>query len=112
MLGVIVSIIPLGAWVITMPIGLFLMATGHLWQGLIPILGNILIVGNIDNFLRPRLVSKQASLHPALVLIGLFAGLAQFGFLGVVYGPVFMVVLVTTLEVYREYYAPVEEKAS
>ncbi|HSI21187.1 MAG TPA: AI-2E family transporter [Verrucomicrobiae bacterium] len=108
LLATIASIIPLGSGIIAIPVGLILILTGSVWQGIFQIATNVLIVSNVDNILRPRLVSKEASLHPALTLLGVFAGIAQFGFLGVIYGPVCMVVLVTTLEVYREYFAPQE----
>jgi predicted PurR-regulated permease PerM len=108
LVGIVLSIIPLGSGVIALPAGLILIATGHIWQGILQIGGYFLVTSNIDNFLRPRLVSKDASLHPALVLIGAFTGLYHFGFLGVIFGPVIMVLLVTTIEVYREYFAPRE----
>ena len=110
LLATITSIIPLGAGVIALPIGILLIATGNVLQGLLQIAGNLLIVANIDNILRPRLVSKEVSLHPALVMIGLFAGIAHFGFLGAIYGPVLMVFFVTTLEVYIRYFQQEVEK--
>lgn len=104
LLAIVASIIPLGAGIISIPIGLVLIATGHIWQGALQIAGSLLIVSNIDNVLRPRLVSKEANLHPVLVLIGLFAGIATFGVLGAVYGPVLMIIFVTTIEVYLEHF--------
>jgi len=104
LLAIIASIIPLGAGIITVPIGIILLLTGHIWQGILILLAQLLITANIDNILRPRLVNKKASLHPALILIGLFAGIANFGFMGLIYGPVFVIFLVTTIEVYKRYY--------
>ena len=67
--------------------------------------GYILVVSNIDSLLRPRLVSKEAYLDAALVLVAALGGYDLFGFFGVVYGPVLMVLLTTTIEVYGRYYA-------
>ena len=106
LLTVIASVIPMGAAGIMLPIGLFLLLTGQIWQGVVVILSLMLIVSNIDSLLRPRLVSKTASLPPALTIIGLFAGLANFGFMGVIYGPVLMIFFVTTIEVYMKYFRP------
>ena len=94
------SIIPLGGGIIVLPIGFIMMLTGHIWQGLVLIIGHILIVTNIDNVLRPRLVPKTARLDSALTILSVFAGLAMFGFLGIVIGPVIMIVIVTTIKVY------------
>lgn len=102
-----VGIIPmLGATVVVLPIALFLIFTGNLWQGFFLIGTNLLITSNIDNYLRPKLVSKKASLHPALVLIGVLGGLQVFGMLGFIYGPVIMILLVTTIELYLKYEQP------
>lgn len=96
------SVIPLGAGIVTIPIGIALILTGNIWQGVLVIANHLLIVTNIDNVLRPRLVPAQARLDPALMILAVFSGLAFFGFLGIVIGPVLMIVLVTTIQVYLE----------
>jgi predicted PurR-regulated permease PerM len=105
----ILSIIPLGAGVIVFPIGFFMLLTGHIWQGLLLILGHMFIVGNEDNILRPKLVPKEARLDPALTMLSVFSGLAFFGFIGIVLGPVLMIVIVTTIEVYLEVYKNIKK---
>jgi predicted PurR-regulated permease PerM len=67
--------------------------------------GYILVVSNMDSLIRPRLVSKEAYLDAALVLVAALGGYDLFGFFGVVYGPVLMVLLITAIEVYSKYYA-------
>lgn len=100
MLAIFAGIIPLGAAAVSIPIGIVWLLLGQTWQGLLVLLGSILVVANLDNLLRPRLVPKEASLHPALTLLGVFGGLTLFGFWGVMYGPAVMILLTTTLEVY------------
>lgn len=100
----LLSIIPLGGGVIVFPIGIVLMLTGNIWGGALLILGHILIVGNIDNILRPRLVPHEARLDPALTLLSVFSGLAFFGFIGIILGPVLMIIIVTTIETYLKVY--------
>lgn len=108
-----VGIIPmLGATVVVLPIAVFLLLSGNIWQGLFLIGTNILIVSNLDNYLRPKLVSKKLSLHPALVLIGVLGGLQVFGILGFIYGPVIMILLVTTVELYLKYFRTDSASAS
>ena len=97
------SFIPLGAGIITIPIGVVFILTGHFWQGAFIIVWHMFVVSMIDNILRPHLVSPNTRLNTALMLLAVFAGMATFGFLGVVYGPVIMILLVTTIKIYAEY---------
>lgn len=102
------SIIPLGGGIVAIPIGIILIATGSVWQGLVIIAGHIIIVTNIDNVLRPQLVPSEARLNPALTLLAVFAGLKFFGFLGIIIGPVLMILIVTTIQVFMEVYRDVD----
>jgi predicted PurR-regulated permease PerM len=94
------SIIPLGGGIIVLPVGIVMLLTGHIWQGILLIVGHLIIVTNIDNVIRPRFVPKEASLDSALTILSVFAGIAMFGFLGIVIGPVLMILIVTTIQVY------------
>ena len=87
----------------TIPIGVVMALTGNIVQGVFVILFHLLVVTNIDNLLRPRLVPKNARLNSALTLLSVFSGLALFGPAGVIYGPVVMILLITTFEMYAEY---------
>ncbi len=98
----VLSIIPLGGGIVAIPIGIVMILTGNVAGGLLVILGHIVIVTNIDNVLRPQLVPKEAKLDSALTLLSVFAGLKMFGFLGIVVGPVIMILIVTTIQVYQE----------
>ena len=100
----ILSIIPLGGGIIALPIGVVMLFTGNVAGGLLIIIGHLIIVTNIDNVLRPRLVPREARLDPALTLLAVFSGLKFFGFLGIILGPVLMILLVTTIQVYMEVY--------
>lgn len=104
LLMIFLSIIPLGSGILTIPIGLIQIVLGGVWQGVFLILNHFLVITNIDNFLRPKLVKGEAKLHPILTLVGALGGIHIFGFLGVIFGPVVMILLVTTIEVYMKYY--------
>lgn len=97
------SFIPLGGGIITIPIGIIMIVTGNIWQGIFVILWHVLVVSTIDNILRPQLVPKNARLNTALMLLAVFAGIAFFGAPGVIYGPVIMILLQTTFEMYSQY---------
>lgn len=104
----ILSIIPLGAGIVTIPIGIVLILTGNVWQGTLIIANHLLIVTNVDNVLRPRLVPKNAQLDSALMMLAVFAGIGAFGFFGIVLGPVVMILIVTTLQMFMEVYRDTE----
>ena len=61
-----------------------------------------IISSNIDNILRPILISKKTTLHSSLVLIGMVGGLFLFGILGVILGPLILAYLFIILEIYRK----------
>jgi predicted PurR-regulated permease PerM len=105
------SVIPLGGGIITIPFGIGMMMFGHVIGGLFVVLFHLIAVTNIDNFLRPILVPREARLDPALMLLAVFAGIAMFGFWGIVIGPVLMIVIVTTVSVYLAVYkgVPLEQ---
>lgn len=96
------SIIPLGCGIVTMPFGIGMALFGHVVGGLFVFLFHLIVVTNIDNFLRPVLVPRDARINSALMLLAVFAGIAMFGFWGIVIGPVLMIVIVTTIEVYLQ----------
>lgn len=105
------SVIPLGSGVITIPFGIGMALFGNVFGGIFVILFHIIVVTNIDNFLRPILVPKQARLDSALMLLSVFAGIGMFGAFGIVIGPVLMIVIVTTISVYLAVYkgVPMEQ---
>ncbi|MBL8158850.1 AI-2E family transporter [Candidatus Saccharibacteria bacterium] len=103
------SFIPLGAGIVTIPLAIVLLLTGQIWQGIFLLIFHFLVVSFIDNLLRPRLVPKDAALNDALLLLGVFSGLALFGAAGVIYGPVVMILIVTTVYIYSVYNRKVEK---
>lgn len=98
------SFIPLGSGIITIPIGIAMAVFGNVAGGIFVVLFHVIVVTSIDNILRPFLVPKSAHLHPALMLLSVFAGLKMFGFWGIVLGPVLMIIIVTTISVYLVVY--------
>ncbi|MDX1881002.1 AI-2E family transporter [Mycolicibacterium sp. 141076] len=98
------SVIPLGGGIVSIPFGIGLALFGNIGGGLFVVLFHVLVVTNIDNVLRPILVPKAARLDSALMLLSVFSGIAMFGFLGLVIGPVLMIVVVTTISVYLAVY--------
>ncbi len=96
------SFVPLGGGIIAIPVGIIMILSGNIIGGIVVIAGHLLIVTNIDNILRPRLVPKEAKLDSALTILSVFAGISLLGFLGIIVGPVIMILIVTTIQVYRQ----------
>lgn len=104
-LMIILSIIPIvGTGFVTVPIGLYMLAQGNYPGAAIVLLGQAIFVSNIDNILRAQLLSKDTSLHPAIMLMGIFGGLSVFGVLGFIYGPIVLIFFLTSLEIYTKHY--------
>ncbi|MDP7705649.1 AI-2E family transporter [Mycobacterium sp. TY815] len=104
------SIIPLGGGIITIPFGVGMMLFGNIGGGLFVVLFHLVVVTNIDNFLRPILVPRDARLNSALMLLSVFSGISMFGPWGIIIGPVLMIVIVTTIDVYLAVFKGVELK--
>src|SRR6201993_5088971 len=102
------SIIPLGGGIVTIPFGIGMIFYGNVFGGAFVILWHLIVVTNLDNFLRPILVPRDARLNPALMLLSVFAGIAMFGPWGIVIGPVLMILIVATVDVYLAVYKGVE----
>lgn len=102
------SVIPLGGGIVTMPFGIGMALFGNLVGGVFVVAFHLIVVTNIDNVLRPILVPRDARLNSALMLLAVFAGIGMFGFWGIVIGPVVMIIIVTTIDVYLAVYHGVE----
>jgi len=94
----------LGTPLIWVPAGVGLIMDGSMTRGILLLIYGATIVMNIDNFLRPRLVSGRSNVHPVLILIGVLGGLRVFGFVGMLVGPLVMAILVALIKFYEQNY--------
>jgi predicted PurR-regulated permease PerM len=83
------SLLPaIGAGLIWLPVAIYFLVTGAVWQGVTLSLYGVLVIGLVDNVLRPLLVGKDTQMPDYLVLISTIGGMAVFGITGFVIGPV------------------------
>lgn len=102
---VILSVIPMvGTGFITVPVALYLFLQGNITGGLIILAGQVVFIVSIDDILRAGLLSRDTSLHPAVMLLSIIGGISIFGFLGIIYGPLIMIFFLTSLEIYTKHY--------
>jgi predicted PurR-regulated permease PerM len=96
------SMVPmLGAFIVWVPAAIYLALTGHWVKALMLAAWGTLVIGMIDNFLRPKLVGSRTRLHELLIFFSVLGGLNVFGVLGVVLGPVVLALTLSLIEVYR-----------
>lgn len=104
LLSMVLSLLPvIGVSLVAWPAAILLLLSGQIWQAIFVIVMLIVVVGNIDAVLRPMLVPREAYLNPALTVLSIFGGLRLLGLVGALYGPVIMILLVTSIEVYSKY---------
>jgi predicted PurR-regulated permease PerM len=99
----VVSVIPsIGTAIVWVPAVIYLLATGDVGAGVGLALWCAIVVGGIDNLLRPILVGGDTKMPDILILVSTFGGLALFGISGLIIGPVIAAFFVTMWEVYYE----------
>ncbi|SHG98721.1 Predicted PurR-regulated permease PerM [Hydrocarboniphaga daqingensis] len=95
----LLAIVPvLGAFVVWLPAVAFLIVDDQLGKAAILALWGMLVVGTVDNLLRPLLVGRRLHLHTVLAFISLVGGLMLFGPSGLILGPVVLSVTCVLLE--------------
>lgn len=103
----VAGVIPfIGAFAVWFPVSVYMLLTGDVTKGVILIVLGLLVISQIDNFLRPYIVSRSAPIHPAVVLVGVLGGLVVFGVIGFVTGPLILALFVQLLQFFSK--APVK----
>lgn len=83
------SLLPaIGAGLVWLPVAIYFLVTGALWQSLALTAWGVLVIGLVDNLLRPMLVGKDTRMPDYVVMITTLGGMAVFGINGFVVGPV------------------------
>jgi predicted PurR-regulated permease PerM len=100
---VVLSIIPaIGASLIWVPAVIYLFMVGDVTAG-IGLLGwCAVVVSSIDNFLRPRLIGRDARMSDLLILLSTLGGILLFGAVGFIVGPIVAALFVTIWQIYGE----------
>jgi predicted PurR-regulated permease PerM len=95
------SLLPaIGADLVWAPVAIYLLATGSVWQGVVLIAYGALVIGLVDNFLRPILVGKDTKMPDYVVLISTLGGIEAFGLNGFVIGPVIAAMFIAVWDIF------------
>ncbi len=98
----VLSLLPyIGSMIFYVPVGLFYLLTGAVWQGIFVLLWGFLIIGTIDNVIRTYMVKDEAEISPIFVFFSILGGIIFFGFWGVILGPLLVALAVTIVHIYE-----------
>jgi predicted PurR-regulated permease PerM len=75
-------------------------------------LWGVIVVGNVDNVIRPMVFRRWAKIHPFITIIGAFAGLQYFGLLGLLIGPLAISYFFELIRMYRAEYLEDDDAAA
>jgi predicted PurR-regulated permease PerM len=109
----VLSIIPaIGSALVWVPAAIILAAGGSYLKAIGLTLFCGLIVGSLDNVLRPRLVGKDTQMHDLMIFFGTLGGITMFGLIGFIVGPIIAALFVTIWEIYGEVFKEFLPRAS
>ncbi|MBE0474370.1 AI-2E family transporter [Rhodoferax sp.] len=95
------SLLPaIGAALVWAPVALYFLLTGALWQGLALTAYGVLVIGLVDNLLRPVLVGKDTRMPDYVVMISTVGGMAVFGINGFVLGPLIAAMFLAAWQIF------------
>ncbi|WP_420143438.1 AI-2E family transporter [Sphingobium sp.] len=95
------SLLPaVGTAIVWAPVAIYLFATGAIWQGAVLVACGVLVIGMVDNVLRPILVGRDTRIPDYVVLISTLGGLELLGFSGIVIGPVIAALFIATWNIF------------
>lgn len=102
-LTAVASLVPVvGTLVVWLPVGIYLLITGHVAAGVLELVyGTLIVVGFSDYILRPRLVGGHGEIPSLVTLLALIGGIEVFGLVGLILGPVLVSLAVAILRIYE-----------
>ena len=95
------SLLPaVGTASVWLPVAIYLLATGSVWQGVVLIGYGVLVISLVDNFLRPFLVGRDTKMPDYVVLTSTLGGIAIFGLNGFIIGPVIAAMFIAVWDIF------------
>ncbi len=98
----LVSLVPIvGAFLVWLPWAGYLLLAGQAGRGLLLLAIGGLVVSSIDNVLKPIIIKGRTDMHPLLVFLSVLGGLRAFGFIGILLGPLMVVLFISFVNFYQ-----------
>ena len=105
------SLLPaVGSALVWIPVAIYLLATGAIWQGIALIVYGLVVIGLVDNLLRPFLIGKETKLPDYVVLISTLGGIEVFGLNGFIIGPLIAAIFIVSWEIFSSNRADIAEQ--
>ncbi len=106
----LLSLLPaIGTALVWAPAAIILFFTGHPIKALILVVAGVVVIGLVDNLLRPILVGRDAGMPDYLVLLATIGGITLFGLSGFIIGPVLAALFLTTWNIFAEDFSDLDE---
>lgn len=98
----LLSLVPyLGSMILYVPVGIYYLLIGDIWQGIFILLWGAIVIGSADNIIRAYMIKGKAEVNPVFVLFSILGGIVLFGFWGVILGPLIVALAVTIFHIYE-----------
>jgi len=81
-------------------VGIIMILIGYPAKGIIILAVGGLVIGSVDNILRQKLIGRDVTMHPLLILLSTLGGLGIFGIAGFIIGPIIMALFLALWEIY------------
>ncbi|GAB4477624.1 MAG: AI-2E family transporter [Erythrobacter tepidarius] len=103
-LTTVFALVPvIGAGAVYIPVGLWLLLTGAMWQGVFVLVVGVVIISSADNVLRPILVGRDTGIPDWIILVTTLGGISLLGFSGIVLGPLVAGLFLASWSILQEY---------
>jgi predicted PurR-regulated permease PerM len=102
MMGVLALLPLVGATLVWLPAAVWLALSGSVVKGIVLAAVGVLVLGSVDNVVRPLLLSGKSQMNTLVLVISLLGGVSAFGFIGIVLGPLVAAILTALVESYHQ----------
>jgi len=103
--GIVVALLSLlpyiGSMIFYVPVGLYYLLIGSIWQGIFILAWGFLVIGTVDNVIRAFMIRGKAEVNAIFVLFSILGGIMLFGFWGIVLGPLIVALAITVFHIYE-----------
>jgi predicted PurR-regulated permease PerM len=96
----------IGAAIVSLLAAVLLLVTGHPYMALFLALWGVLVVGLVDNLIKPLLIRRGLEIHGGVVFFALIGGIAAFGAIGLLVGPLVVALFLVVVRIYHRDYTP------
>lgn len=103
----IAAFIPaIGAASVSLVAALLLYATGHPYMALFLVAWGVVVVGLVDNVVKPLLIKRGMEIHGGVVFFALLGGISAFGAIGLIVGPLVVSMFLALIAIYHRDFSP------